>query len=186
MRHLTVATTFLLLSASSVYADGNKPELTTKMGNVRAKMDAKGHGLRGSSWAAQEALQPLSTIYGFEALPAPLFELPPQDNEFFLAEDDVFGHGIGPKPLRFAVPVSVALDVADGEWVPADGGHVWRVILASPNATTARVHLTGLNVPPGQEVRMSAPGWDGSVVGPIEGVGEFGNGEAWSMSLPTG
>ncbi|MFM7260681.1 MAG: hypothetical protein ACKO3W_08765, partial [bacterium] len=27
---------------------------------------------------------------------------------------------------------------------------------------------------------------DGSVVGPIEGVGEFGNGEAWSMSLPTG
>jgi hypothetical protein len=33
-------------------------------------------------------------------------------------------------------------------------------------------------------VRISSPGWERTTIGPIEGVGEFGNGEAWSMSLP--
>jgi hypothetical protein len=112
--------------------------------------------------------------------------MPIQDNEFYLAEDEAFGHGMGPKPLRFAIPVQADLDIGSGEWIPVEGGHVWRVVLASPNALTARVHLTGLRVPEGHEVRMSAPGWEGSTVGPIEGVGEFGTGEAWSMSLPTG
>ena len=186
MRHLTVATTFLLLSGSLAHAEGTKPDASLKMANVRATLEANGHALKGTPWTEQEALQPLSAIHGFDAIPSTVFELPPQDNEYYLAEDEVLGNGNGPKPLRFAIPVSVALDIADGEWIPVEGGSVWRVVLVSPNATTARLHLTGLNVPEGQEVRLSSPGFEGSVVGPIEGVGEFGTGEAWSMSMPTG
>ncbi|MFM7134399.1 MAG: hypothetical protein ACKO0W_08800, partial [Planctomycetota bacterium] len=182
-----IATSLSLLAASSLHASGgsDKSKPALGIGNVLASVDANGHGLRGKSWTEQEALQPLSAIHGFDAIPAPVVALAPQDNEYFLAEDDLYGHGTGPKPLRFAVPVAVALDVADGEWIPVEGGHVWRVVLSSSNATTTRLHLTGLNVPAGQEVRLSSPGWDGSVIGPITGVGEFGTGEAWSMSMPT-
>jgi len=104
---------------------------------------------------------------------------------FYLAEDEVLGHGNGPKPLRFAIPVVAGIDITDGEWLNVEGGRLWRTLISSPNATTARLHLTGLQVPAGQQVRMSAPGWESTTIGPIEGVGEFGTGEAWSMSLPT-
>ena len=200
MRHMTVATTlattFVLLSSSAIHASNaggkSKPAPSTPapggavtMGNVQAVREADGHGLYGKPWAAQQALQPLSAIHGFDAIPAPMFELALQDNDFYLMEDDVTRQTEDRKPLRFAVPVSVALDIADGEWIPVEGGHVWRVVLASPNATTARLHLIGLDVPEGQEVRLSSPGWEDSVIGPIEGVGEFGTGEAWSLAMPT-
>jgi hypothetical protein len=187
MRHLTVATTFLLLATSPLFATTGggkaKPSLTT--GNVPAVLEANGHGLRGAAWATQQALEPLSTIHGFDAIPAPVLALELQDNEFYLAEDEITRQTEDRKPLRFAIPVPVAIDMAHGEWIPVEGGHVWRVIVSSANATTCRLHITGLNVPEGQEVRLSSPGWEDSVIGPIQGDGEFGTGEAWSMSLPT-
>jgi hypothetical protein len=182
----SIATSFVLLTSSPLHAStgGGKNKLSAA-GNVQAVLEADGHGLRGKPWAEQQALQPLSAVHGFDAIPAPVLALELQDNEFYLAEDEITRQTEDRKPLRFAIPVPVALDLSHGEWIPVEGGHVWRVILSSANATTARLHVTGLNVPAGQEVRLSSPGWDESVIGPIEGVGEFGTGEAWSMSLPT-
>ncbi|MEY3141747.1 MAG: hypothetical protein RLY21_240 [Planctomycetota bacterium] len=174
----------LAIPTSTLHAQGVRETKDRKAVAVPAKLDANGHGLRGKAWEEQEALTTLSSEYGIDAIPAPLFAMPLQDNEFYLAEDELQAGG-GPQPLRFAVPVEVSLTVDDGEWIPVDGGRIWRVAIGSANATTARLHLRGLNVPAGQHVRLSSPGWDGTVIGPIEGVGEFGNGEAWSMSLPT-
>jgi hypothetical protein len=183
----SIATSFVLLTSSPLHAStgGGKSKPALATGNVQAVLEADGHGLRGKPWAEQQALQPLSAIHGFDAIPAPVLALELQDNEYFLAEDEITRQTEDRKPLRFAIPVPVAIDMAHGEWIPVEGGHVWRVILSSANATTARLHITGLNVPQGQEVRLSSPGWEDSVIGPIEGVGEFGTGEAWSMSMPT-
>ena len=150
-----------------------------------AELGADGHSLRGPAWAEPQPLTSLSELHGFGPIPAPVLAMPLQDNEFYIAEDDFLGNGSGPHPYRFAIPVSAAIGIEDGEWVSVEGGRVWRVVLSSANATTARLHLKGLNVPAGHEVRMSSPGWEGSVIGPIEGVGEFGTGDAWSLSLPT-
>jgi len=179
-----IAAAVLAIPTSTLSAQGVRDTKDRKTATVPAKFDADGHGLRGKAWAEQEAMRSLSAEQGVDAIPAPLFAMPLQDNEFFLAQDELQG-GVGPQPLRFAVPVGLELTVDDGEWIPVDGGRIWRVVIASANATTARLHLKGLDVAKGQQVRMSSPGWDGGVIGPIEGVGEFGNGEAWSMSLPT-
>jgi hypothetical protein len=144
-----------------------------------------GHPAIGAQQPAQESTPTLSQLFGMEFIPAPTRVLPLQDNEFFLAEDEILGNGNGPNPLRFAVPTTTGLTIEDGEWVDVEGGRLWRAVISSPNATTARLHLKGLNVPAGQQVRMSAPGWADSVIGPIEGKGEFGTGEAWSLALPT-
>jgi hypothetical protein len=144
-----------------------------------------GHPAIGAQQPAQDSTPTLSQLFGMEFIPAPTHVLPPQDNEFFLAEDEILGNGNGPNPLRFAVATTTGLTIEDGEWVDVEGGRLWRAVIASPNATTARLHLKGLNVPAGQQVRMSAPGWADSVIGPIEGKGEFGTGEAWSLALPT-
>lgn len=152
---------------------------------VAADDGADGHGPLGAQAEVQAPELSLSERFGVDFIPAPIVALPPQDNEFFLVEDEILGNGGGPNPLRFAIPVAAGLDLSSGEWLPVDGGHLWRAVLRSPNATTARLHLTGLQVPEGQQMRMSAPGWAESVVGPIEGKGEFGTGEMWSLALPT-
>jgi len=177
MRRVLLATALILAATSHAMAEKAPPR-----GGL---IEAPGHGIHGQAWAAPNPLRPLSEVHGFAQIPAPVFTVQPQDNDFYLAEDEVVGNGSGPKPLRFAIPVPIALSMDDGEWINVEGGKVWRVVLASPNATTARLHLTGLNVPAGQEMRLSSPGWEETVIGPIEGVGEFGTGEAWSMSLPT-
>jgi len=177
MRRVLLATALTLATTSLAMAEKAPPK-----GGL---IEAPGHGIHGQPWAQPEALRPLSEVHGFAQIPAPVFTVQPQDNDFYLAEDEVVGNGSGPKPLRFAIPVPIALSMDDGEWINVEGGKVWRVVLASPNATTARLHLTGLNVPAGQEMRLSSPGWEETVIGPIEGAGEFGTGEAWSMSLPT-
>lgn len=63
-----------------------------------------------------------------------------------------------------------------GQWIEVEGGRVWRVEVAAGNAYTARLHLMGIDLRPGQEIRLSNPGQEDSVVGPIEGNGEFGDG----------
>ncbi|MBM4110913.1 MAG: hypothetical protein FJ254_06085 [Phycisphaerae bacterium] len=144
-----------------------------------------GHSAIGVQQPAQEPTPSLSEVYGMEFVPIPLHALPPQDNEFFMTEDVILGNGNGPNPLRFAIPTPAGLELGSGEWIDVEGGRLWRTRIASANATTARLHLKGIDLPAGQQLRMSAPGWADSVIGPIEGVGEFGTGEAWSLSLPT-
>ncbi|MFZ9688951.1 MAG: hypothetical protein ACO3DS_03840 [Phycisphaerales bacterium] len=144
-----------------------------------------GHGPVGAMQAAQPSVPTLSEQFGMEFIPAPAHLLVPQDNEFFLTEDVILGNGNGPNPLRFAVPTPTGLSLASGEWIDVEGGRLWRTVISSSNATTARLHLTGIDLPAGQQMRLSSPGWADSVIGPIEGKGEFGNGEMWSLALPT-
>jgi len=147
--------------------------------------DAEGHALAGQAWPEQAPTPTLSAEFGFDIVPAPLFVLPNQDNEAYLMEDELSRGSAGPKPLRFAVPVAASMSIDDGQWLQVPGGRLWRVELLSYNATTARLHLTGVNLPQGQQLRLSNPGFVDSVVGPIEGVGEFGDGSMWGMSLAT-
>ena len=152
---------------------------------LAAEVGVDGHPSIGAQQPAQESVLSLSEAFGMEFVPVPLHVLPPQDNEFFMTEDVILGNGTGQNPYRFAVPTPAALELGSGEWIEVEGGRLWRTRIASPNATTARLHLKGIDLPAGQQLRMSAPGWADSVIGPIEGVGEFGTGAAWSLSLPT-
>ena len=150
-----------------------------------ALADAEGHALAGQAWPEQAPITTLSAEFGYDIVPAAAFVLPDQDNEAYRMQDDLANAGSGPKPLRFAIPVTADITMADGQWLPVPGGHLWRIEVLSNNATTARLHLTGLNLPAGQQIRLSNPGFADSVVGPIEGVGEFGDGSMWGMSLAT-
>ena len=145
--------------------------------------DADGHGPLGGRLPQAPAVPTLSELTGFDIVPVPVVTMPDQDREAFIAEDEL-DRG-GPKALRFAVPVPVALDESMGQWVDVPGGRVWRVEVAAGNAFTARLHLKGIDLPAGQEIRLSNPGQENSVVGPIEGTGEFGDGTAWGLAMAT-
>ncbi len=144
---------------------------------------ADGHGLRGAAWPTPAPTPTLGEVYGVHALVAPRFEMPLQDDAFFLAEDELLAEP--GKRLRFAVGIPVALSLDDGEWMQVDGGRLWRVVIGSANATTARVHLAGLALGEGEEIRLSSPGFIDGTIGPITGTGMFGTGDAWSLVMPT-
>ncbi|MFM7259352.1 MAG: hypothetical protein ACKO3W_01985 [bacterium] len=144
---------------------------------------ADGHGLRGAAWPTPAPTPTLGELYGIHALVAPRFEMPLQDDAFFLAEDELLAEP--GKRLRFAVGIPVALSLDDGEWMQVDGGRLWRVMIGSANATTARVHLAGLALGEGEEIRLSSPGFADGTIGPINGTGMFGTGDAWSLVMPT-
>lgn len=145
---------------------------------------AAGHGLHGAWWPAPEPVPTLTALHGIEGLPAPEVRMPEQDHGFLLAEDELLKNGCGARRISVIVPVPLGL--VDGAWTPVPGGAVWRVEIASPSAWTSRVQITGLDLPEGQEIRLSSVGFPDSVVGPLRGRGEFGTGEAWSMVFPTG
>ena len=148
-------------------------------------LEADGHSLRGAAWDPPMPTKTLGEEFGVDIVPAPEFTMPDQDNEFFLAEDDLEAGSGGPRPLRFAVPVPARLTIDDGQWIAVAGGRLWRAEVVSHTAHTARLFLSGIRLPAGQQMRLSSPGWADSVVGPIEGVGEYGDGTAWAMSMPT-
>lgn len=89
-----------------------------------------------------------------------------------------------PTPLRIGVFRDVALSLEMGEWLPVDGGALWRIDIAAANALHARLALEGVALADGASIHLSAPEAGDSVVGPIEGVGEFGNGTAWGLCAP--
>lgn len=183
MRKTLLAASLLLapttLSSAALAQKGAAPE------QVFPLLEADGHGILGmandAGWQVDRA-DSLSSRFGVDAIPAPLVELPMLDHGFLLAEDEVAASG--PKPLRFAVPQSVALSLEMGEWIKVEGGMLWRVEIASANATSARLALTGLDLGEGEELTMSIPGSPDSTVGPIEGAGQFGDGTAWGLVLP--
>ncbi len=182
------ATLLLSCSIAATLATANaaRAEGAGGFGGGKSRiLDAEGHALRGAAWAAPAPLATLGAELGVDMIPAPEFGMPNQDNEFYLAEDDLEVRVGGRKPLRFAVPVAAHVTVDDGQWLDVPGGRLWRTEIVSHNAHTARLFLTGINLPAGQQMRLSSPGWADSVVGPIEGVGEFGDGTAWAMSTPT-
>jgi len=184
MRRMLLATTVLLLPTTLALAEKGKPVPPAAGDGGFVTIEADGHGLRGEPWAPQEQLQSLSAEFGIDAIPAPVFLLPMQDNDFYIAEDDVAGHGGGPKPFRFAIPLAANISVEHGEWLSVPGGSLWRLEIASENAFVANLALRGINLPAGQHIRISAPGQMDSTIGPIEDDGQFDNGTAWGLCLP--
>jgi hypothetical protein len=151
----------------------------------RIVLEADGHGVRGQAWQDPTPTATLGAEFGVDMIPAPAVMVPDMDHQMFFDEDEAAGSGKLGTPLRFAVPVGVELTVGDGQWLDVPGGRLWRLEIASGAAWTARLHLTGIDLADGQQLRLSNPGAEDSVVGPIEGVGQFGDGSAWGMAMPT-
>jgi hypothetical protein len=145
------------------------------------RLKAHGHGpLTGGSPTTGEVVTPAEAA-GVDFVPAPLVWLPPIDEATLVAEDELAEKG---QPMRFSVQRSVDMSVHEGQWVPVPGGHVWRVDIQSAGAVNTRLHLTGLDLGDGQQLFLSVPGWTQATAGPLEGLGDFGNGEAWGRFGP--
>lgn len=137
-----------------------------------------GHGVHGAPLAQPDQARGFSRRMQLEFIAAPTTVLPPVDEVSLLMEDDQLEQ---PAPLRFGVQVPVDLLLADGQWVQVEGGRVWRCELQAIGSLNTRLHLRGLHLGEGEQIYLDAPGDDPSTVGPLEGVGPFGNGEAWGV-----
>ncbi len=181
-----ILTATLAASAINLTTLAAAPPKGETVAESRMVIEADGHGVRGAAWEDPTPIPTLGAAFGVDMIPAPSVLLPEMDHRFFLDEDEAEGSGRLGTPLRFAVPVSVEIGIEDGQWLEVPGGRLWRAEIAAESAWTARLHLTGIRLPHGQQLRLSNPGAADSVVGPIEGVGQFGDGSAWGMALPTG
>ena len=179
---VTALSAALCASAEPAMAERLRGDIASQS---RPAMEADGHGIRGGAWADPSPTPTLGAELGVEMIPAPVILVPDLDHGALLEEDEAVGSGKSGTPLRFAVPVGVTLAVEDGQWIDVPGGRLWRAEIASGSAWTARLHLTGIRLSAGQQLRLSNPGMADSVVGPIEGVGQFGDGSAWGLALPT-
>ena len=179
MRRCLLALTILLLPATIALAEKSKPRSPATDGAFPL-LESQGHSLHGAPWQPVETLS-FSTLHGIDAIPAPAFDLPMEDHDFYLLQDEANGSGTHHTALRIGVAQSVNMSVEHGEWIDVNGGSLWRIEVSSPNALSSRLQLTGINLPAGQELMITAPGVAESTVGPIEGVGEFGNGTAWGI-----
>ncbi len=144
--------------------------------------DADGHAKQSPTNPPKPVEVPLSEQFGVSFLPAPQISLMPVDVAELLIEDTRTPQ---PAPMRFAVPREVAIDVADGSWMPVDGGHLWRLSLVAEEATCNRLHLTGLNMAEGQELYLVTETKIREWVGPITDDGQFDTGEAWGLFGPS-
>jgi hypothetical protein len=69
--------------------------------------------------------------------------------------------------------------IASGEWgATADGGRVWRVVIASEGADSLRVRFDAFHLGAGKVVLLGAA--DGVLAGPYSGDGPLGNGGFWT------
>jgi len=63
----------------------------------------------------------------------------------------------------------------------ADGGRVWSLNIASPDAGAIRVHLENVSLPPNTELYFYS--LDGQAFGPYTGTGPNSTGEFWTQSI---
>src|SRR5262245_3348192 len=75
-------------------------------------------------------------------------------------------------------PVAVQTPV---NYLAAQSGSIWRQTIQSPGAEFVRVHLTGLDLAPGDTVTVSS--LDGSQVWTYEGRGPNGDGDVWAFAV---
>jgi len=154
-----------------------------KVGKVVPELFAAGHGavIFEQSEADLEPALSHAGRNGIDFVPAPVFMLGPIDEAGLLLEDDADqSHG----RLRFSIQRPIDLTMADGQWMPVEGGHIWRIQIEGLGSLNNRLHLTGLDLGEGQEIHMDSPQDPQSLTGAITGVGEYGNGEAWGIFAP--
>ena len=154
---------------------------TAAVASVPPLDGAMGHGPMAADQPTKEPVRSFSKRLALEFMPAPVIALAPIDGEGLLLEDEF---GSKDMPLRFAVQVPVDLTLADGQWIPAPGGRVWRCDVAGVGSVNARLHLTGLALGPGQQLFLDDPASDLGTVGPIEGRGTRSDGEVWGVFTP--
>jgi hypothetical protein len=111
-------------------------------------------------------------------------ELEPIWPEELLAEDRVTA-ARGPSPLRFAVPDDVEITPeTHGTWeVLADGGRLWRLRIASPNATDLNFGFSRFRLPEGATLVLVSED-HGDSTGPYGAEANREHGELWTPPLP--
>lgn len=129
--------------------------------------------------AAARVVSSLSERFSLHPAAVPEHRLDPLELDALLREDAQRVPGF-PKALRIGVGRKVALEESDGEWLPVPGGRVWIADLTSPGAKGLRLHMGGVDLPPGAELDLH-PAPDGHPVlrqrrGDVEG-------DAWSGTV---
>ena len=107
--------------------------------------------------------------------------LGPIDEASLIFEDEA---DAGHEPPRFGVQRRVNLQAEDGLWLDVPGGRLWRCRVEAIGSLNSRLHLSGLDLGPGEELFLRSPGDATSVVGPVTGRGERGDGEVWGVFAP--
>ena len=173
MKKMIVSTVGILILAAS-------PTLSARAGDLGEGPD--GHGPLAAPAVQKPAPATLSERFGTWFVPAPVLMLDAMDHGALIAADEATP---GPAPLRFGVERAVQLSLADGQWINVDGGRLWRVDIEAAGALNSRLHLSGLNMLPGQELALVCPDQEQQMGGLLELNGEFGNGEAFGLFSPS-
>jgi hypothetical protein len=143
----------------------------------RAVLSAEGHGaIVVTQPVEEEPVLNHAERSGMSMIAAPQIVLTPLDEEGLRSEEQL---EVDIRPLRFSVQRRVDMRLSDGDWMPVEGGRVWRLEVRGLGSLNNRLHLTGLNLGEGQEIHLNTPGVADSMVGPITGSGPFENGELW-------
>ena len=141
-----------------------------------------GHGPLPEPAIQKPAPATLGERFGTWFIPAPVVTLDAMDHGALMAEDEAT---VQPAPFRFGVERGVKLTLEDGQWMDVQGGRLWRIGIEAVGALNSRLHLSGLNLPAGQELAITCPDLEQKMVGILEGTGDFGTGEAYGPFSPT-
>lgn len=139
---------------------------------------APGHGVHGSPIARNMPRSTRAECQGVAFIAPPTTMLGPIDEAGLMLEDE---HDEVSDPPRFGVQRQVDLSLDDGLWMNVTGGRLWRCRIEALGALNTRLHLSGLDLETGQQVIVHSPGDASSLVGPVEGRGERGDGEVWGV-----
>jgi len=111
-----------------------------------------------------------------------MITLDAMDHGALMAEDQAT---VQPAPFRFGVERGVKLSLNDGQWMDVAGGRLWRIGIDAIGSLNSRIHVSGLNLPAGQELAITCPDLEQKMIGILEGTGDFGTGEAYGPFSPT-
>lgn len=139
---------------------------------------ADGHGGFAPKGPAKQQQPNLTELFGLQFAPVTPVLLGPVDVDALMIEDERTPQ---PAPYRFGIARPVEVSLADGQWTAVDGGRVWRLEVEGEGALCARLHLSGVNLGAGERMFIVSPSTPGWQVGPVEGVGQFDNGEVWGL-----
>ncbi len=125
---------------------------------------------------------PSRTLTVLPLAAVPVFELPAVDAEARLAEDAVAAQ---PGPLRYAVPVDVAIDPeTDGRWESLPGGgELWRLRFHAPGATDLNFGFTEYRLPAGASLHVASESAD-VYDGPYSDRDNEAHGQLWTPPVP--
>ena len=151
---------------------------------VFADVDTGPNGHGPLPTPAVEKPQPatLSERFGTWFVPVPMITLDAMDHGALMAEDQAT---VQPAPFRFGVERGVKISLEDGQWMDVAGGRLWRVGIDAIGSLNSRIHVSGLNLPVGQELAITCPDLEQMMTGILEGKGDFGTGEAYGPFSPT-